>query len=1021
MVLHLLNGSGKKPVNIRWKGHFNDGKKIVLLVFFYSTLIITAFAQGNTIKGTVINEAQTPLTGVTIEAGVSPVKYYITDAGGNFEINNINKWPLKLTLSYAGYETQEAVVYNNTTTLNYVMRPAGNLQEVVVIGYGKSTKEKITGSVSKISGKTITDQPIVNPILALQGRAPGVFITTSSGDLAANVNVTIRGKNTVASGTHPLYIIDGVPMPSTGINAANYGGAAGTNSPFININSADIESIEILKDADATAIYGTRGANGVILITTKKAKAGPLRFNANVYKGVQSAVNKLELLNTGEYVAMRKEALANAGITDINATNAFDIVEWGATNYTDLQELIFGKNAAITDAQADIQAGNEFTQFLFSAGYRDENGVLMGKNQQQKATARLQVNHRSVNNKFAVHLGLTYSTMHMESIGTSGFSYAWLAPNIPLVDETTGKPYFRGTATNTQSPMRYTYSDTRLRNFNFIGSTTFSYKILDNLTAKLDAHFTRLDYRGNERYKNNYMNPYDNLDYKNFAVFGNDYQYTYNIEPQLNFSEYLGAGKITALAGTTWQETETGGQAVTGQDFPSEALMDNLASAGRIPTNGTSTSFSQYRFNSVFGRINYDLHNRYILSATFRRDGSSRFGENKKFGNFWSLGAGWILSKEDFFNSLTNIVSFAKIRTSYGLTGNDQVANYLYMETFAATTVPYNGEPGLYANRLGNPEFGWETNKKYEAALELNFLKNRINTTTAFFTNLSDNQLVNYPISSQTGWSSYVANLDASIRNRGLEFEVTSLNFSRKYFQWRTTFNITTFKNKLLEFAKLKESAYANTYEVGKSINVFRKFEFLGIDPQNGHPIVKDQNEDGRITVSDYISYGSSDASFYGGLGNTFSYKGFELDVFFQFVKRPYANGFINSSNASQPGIIYNIPKFLLEGRWQKPGDDAQRPMLSSANSGAFATAYNYYRLSTAGVEDASYIRLKNLSFSYTLPAVITNKLGLTSIKVFMLGQNLLTITKYNGFDPETPGTVTPPMRIYTFGINASL
>ncbi|WP_379093847.1 SusC/RagA family TonB-linked outer membrane protein [Pedobacter sp. UC225_65] len=615
---------------------------------------------------------------------------------------------------------------------------------------------------------------------------------------------------------------------------------------------------------------------------------------------------------------------------------------------------------------------------------------------------------------------MNYSSTKMISIGTGGFDFSWIAPNMPLVNETTGLPYFYGTASNAQSPLKFTYSDTELSNFNFIGAATLGYRILPNLQVKLDASFTRLDYRGVEKYRAGYLNPNSNLDYKNFATFGNDYQHTYNIEPQLNYNTKIGKGKLTALLGGTFQETVAGGQVIQGRNFSSELLMGALAAAGTIPSY--STSYSQYKFNSVFGRLTYDFDNKYVLNGTFRRDGSSRFGPSKQFGNFWAIGGAWIASNENFIRDNFKFVSLAKLRSSYGLTGNDGVGNYQFMETFAATSEQYNYNSGLYANRLGNPNFGWETNRKFEVAAELNFFNNRITTTTAFFNNISGNQLVSYPIAGQTGWTSYVANLDAKIQNRGFEFETTTTNINGKDFKWRTSFNITTFRNKLLKFPELSKSTYSNTYEIGKSINVYRRYEFVGIDPATGTPIVKDLDGNGVFAaVGDYRSYGDSDARFYGGLGNTFSYKGFELDVFFQFTKRPYANGYINGSNASQPGILFNLPDFLLDGIWRQPGDIATKPRLSSVNSGAFNQAYSRYRLSDAGITDASYIRLKNVSLSYTLPTSISNKMKLSNVRVYALGQNLWTITNYKGYDPETPGTTTPPMRTFTFGIGVSL
>ena len=998
---------------------FNSLKSLLSLSFIllFNLLSFVSLAQNQQVSGKVVDQDNIPLPSVNI-LNVKTKQVYTTNSSGEFSIANTN-FPITLSFTMVGFLKEEMTFSKPTTGFTITLKSDNKLNEVIVVGYGTTTRLKNTGSVGKVSGEALVQQPISNPVLGMQGRVAGVYMTTASGNLGANVNVQIRGTNTITSSSLPLYIIDGVPMPSTGINASSYGGATGTHSPFMNINSADIESMEVLKDADATAIYGSRGANGVVLITTKKGKAGSTKIGVDFYKGIQNAVNKLNLLNTQQYIQMRRDAFAADGITNLTMTNAYDVLLWGDQRYNDLQELLFGKTAQVTDAQFNVQGGNQNTQYLFNLGYKDDNGVLMGTNNQRRGTARLNVNHTSNNNKFTFNSSFAYSSTKMASIGTSGFNYAWLAPNMPLTDEATGLPYFYGTAANTHSPLRYNYSSADLSNFNFIGSASIGYKILDNLQVKVDGSFTRLDYRGVEKYKNPYLNPNEGLDYKNFATFGNDYQHTYNIEPQLNYNKVIGKGKITALLGGAFQETVAGGQVVQGRNFSSEALMNALGAAGTIPSY--STTYNQYKFNSIFGRLTYDLENKYILNGTFRRDGSSRFGPARQFGNFWAVGGAWIASSESFIKDNFKFVSLAKLRASYGLTGNDGIGNYQYMETFASTSAQYNYNSGLYANRLGNPDFSWETNKKFEVALELNFLNNRITTTTAFFNNISGNQLVNYPIASQTGWSSYVANLDAKIRNRGFEFETTTTNIDGK-FKWRTNFNITTFRNKLLAFPNLAKSSYSNTYEIGKSINVYRRYEFIGIDPDTGTPLVKDLDGNGTFAaVGDYRSYGDSDARFYGGLGNTFSYKGFDLDIFFQFTKRPYANAYINSSNASQPGIIYNLPDFLLDGIWRNKGDIATKPRLSTVNSGAFNQAYSRYRLSDAGITDASFIRLKNVSFSYTLPTELARKLKLSNVRLYALGQNLWTITDYQGFDPETPGTSTPPMRTITFGVNVSI
>lgn len=945
-----------------------------------------------------------------------------SDINGKFSLS-VDKFPVRLVVSFIGFKTQEIELKSPNSDLQVSLEAGDNtLGEVVVIGYGTSSRAKLSSSITKVQGEIITQQPIQNPMVGLQGRVAGLFMSVPSGNLGANPTVNIRGSNSILSSSNPLYIIDGVPMPSTGINSAFIGGATGVQSPFINLNAADIESIEVLKDADATAIYGTRGANGVIIVTTKKGAKGTPKISIDVYTGIQERVNKVEYLTTAEYLQFRKDAFTADGVTPTKA-NAPDLLVWDQNANTDFEKLLFGEKARVTDVQTNIQGGNDKTSYIFAMGYRDENGVLMGENNQKKFTSRLNINHKAFNDKLKINSGINYTILNTAVMALSGvgaFTNA-LPPNLPLTDEATGLPYYYNTQTWGSSPLRYNHTRTDTKNYQFVGSTSVGYDILPSLNIKVDAAFTRLDYTGDEKYKNPYLNPYSSLDYKNYTYFGTNYQNTFNVEPQLNYRTSFGKSKVSALAGATWQNTLLGGQVLTAYDFPSETMMRNLGSAARV--SNFSTTYSLYKFNSVFGRFTYDYADKYVLNATFRRDGSSRFAPENRFGNFWAIGGAWLLSNESFIKDNIPVISFAKLRTSYGLTGNDAIANYQYLETFAATTFPYNNVSGTYANKLGNSKIKWETNNKFELALELNLFKNRVTTTTAFFNNQGSNQLVNYPVPTQTGWSSYVANLDgALIRNRGVEFEFTAHIIKSKDFNWTTNFNFTKYSNTLVEFPGLASSSYSNTYEIGKPITSYRLYEFDYIDPKTGYPYVKDQNGDGKYSsVGDYKSFGNSAPDFYGGFGNTFTYKGFSLDAFFQFVKRPATYGIL-WYYWYPIGHPYNVPRFIAEDVWRSPENPGTLPRISQATSGTFYSQYvNYYGYSTAVLDDASFIRLKNLTFSYTIPKSVCQKLKISNLKVYVLGQNLLTFSKFKGLDPETGSSGVPLLKTYTAGLNLSL
>lgn len=1001
-----------------------SSRRMHVLTFLISLFFISqqVYAQNKTnVSGKVLGADTLGIVGVNVLVKGTNLGTN-TDVNGAFSLS-VDKFPTTLIISYVGHKTLELTVSEPNSDMQILLEVSNNaLNEVVVIGYGSSSRAKLSSSITKVQGEIITQQPIQNPIIGLQGRVAGLFMSVPSGNLGANPAVNIRGTNSILSSSNPLYIIDGVPMPSTGINSAFIGGATGVQSPFTNLNAADIESIEVLKDADATAIYGTRGANGVILVTTRKGVKGTAKVSFDIYTGYQHAVNSVDYLSTSEYIQFRKEAFAADGVTP-TAANAPDLLVWDQNANTDFQKLLFGEQARVTDIQSNIQGGNNNTNYLFAVGYRDENGVLLGVNNQKKYTTRLNINHKAFDGKLNINTGINYTMMNTAVSALSGvgaFTNA-LAPNLPLTDNATGLPYYYNSQTWGSSPLRYGHTRTDTKNYQFVGSTSIGYNILPSLNVKVDAAFTRLDYTGDEKYKNAYLNPYSTYDYKNYTYFGTNFQNTLNIEPQLNYRTSFGKSKISALIGATWQHTLLGGQILTAYDFPSETLMRNLGSAARV--GSFSNTSSEYKFNSVFGRLNYDFDDKYVLNATFRRDGSSRFAPENRFGNFWAIGGAWLLSNESFIKENISAVSFAKLRASYGLTGNDAISNYQYLETFAATSFPYNNNAGIYANRLGNSKIKWETNNKFEVALELNLFKNRITTTTAFFNNQGSNQLVNYPIATQTGWSSYVANLDgALIRNRGIEFELTTHNIKSTNFNWTTTFNFTKSSNTLVSFPGLASSTYSNTYEIGKPITAHRLYQFDYIKKETGYPYVVDVNGDGKFSsVGDYKSFGNSAPDFYGGFGNTFSYKGFSLDAFFQYVSRPATLGFL-WFYYYPIGNPYNVPRFIADEVWRSPENPGTLPRLSQATSGDFYKQYqNFYGYSNAILDDASFIRLKNLTFSYTLPQNLSKKMKIGNLKVYVLGQNLLTFTKFKGLDPETGSTGMPLLKTYTVGLNLTL
>jgi TonB-linked SusC/RagA family outer membrane protein len=942
------------------------------------------------ISGTVTGPEGQPLYGANVKvkgtnAGAT------TNEQGNFTLRNVNENAV-LEISFIGFETQTIAV-NNRTSINISLSLAvQGLDETVVIAYGTTTKRLNTGSVGSITAEAISRQPVSDPTAALQGRISGLMITSSNGLPGASYQVRIRGENSMKQGNDPLYIIDGVPYFSSPMNM--FSGANGNQSPLNSLNPNDIERIDVLKDADATAIYGSRGANGVLLITTKKGKANQSQVNVNVYTGISKVSNQLELLNTQQYLQLRKDAFLHDAVAP-TASTAPDLLTWDQNAFTNWQDLLIGNTAKLTEAQLSFSGGTAQTRFLLSGTYRRETTVLLGDFSFRKAGMHLGADHSSRNGKLGISSSFNYTNDDNNSVPTDVSQYIYLPPNYPLYNADGSLHWFG----NVQNPVAYLNRTYETNTSNMIGNTVLRYTLLPGLTLKTNAGFTQTNMKQVQTLPASGFNPATFTG--SSSQFANSSVRSYIIEPQADYSFVAGPGRLNVLAGLSWQQNVSEGQYVQGTGYSSDALLKDMFSASALTVRGFDSR--RYNYQSAFGRINYNINQTYMLNMTFRRDGSSRFGPGKQFGNFGAVGLGWIFSNEKFVTEGLRFLSYGKLRGSYGTTGNDQIGDYQYLDTWGSTSFPYGGLSGLNPTRVYNPDYGWEINKKLEAALELGFLKDRLLFTANYYNNRSSNQLIGYTLSPQAGFSSYTANLPAKVENSGWELEVSAQTISNKNFKWNTQFNITIPHNELLEYPGLASSADAVSYEVGQSIRMIKGFKFTGVNPTTGIPEFLDVNKDGVINSPlDYMVLGETLPAFYGGLSNQFVYKNLSLDVFFQFVKQE-APTVDWGPLVAVPGTMNNKDLSALD-RWQKSGDLTGIPRPSATTANAANTAYrNFFRSSDAAWGDASYIRLKNLSLVYDLSSLVS-RWKLKGASVYVQGQNLLTFTDYKGLDPEING-----------------
>ncbi|WP_207765329.1 SusC/RagA family TonB-linked outer membrane protein [Solitalea longa] len=961
-----------------------------------------------TIKGKVVDEGGQPLVGATILVKGTTQSTF-SDENGDFTLANVDEGAI-LQISFIGYITRERKAAPQLGTIKMEL-VIGKLTEVTVnAGYYSVKESERTGNISKINAKDIEKQPVSNVLASMQGRMAGVDIIQDSGTPGSGFQIKIRGLNSLREdGNEPLYIIDGVPYSSEVIGYYNTtSGIPTPTSPLNSINPNDVESIEVLKDADATAIYGSRGANGVVLITTKKGKAGKTSVTASASSGIGKVTKMIDLMDTQQYLEMRKQGFANDGVTnypdwayDINGT-------WDQNRYTDWQKELLGGTAVIANMQASVSGGSDLTQYLINGTYHTETTVLPGDFKYDKAAVHFSMNHRSEDNKFKFTFSTGYTAQdNLQPETDISRTARNLAPNAPALYDANGNLNFENSTF--QNPLAALRGISTAKTNDLIANTVLSYQIAPDWELKTNLGLTDIK-NGEQRLLPSTMyDPAYHLGSSNSAMFSSNTQRkSWIVEPQLRWSHNFGISTIDVLVGGTAQQQTTSRLYQFGYGFASNSQITDIASATQKSIFVSDET--QYKYQAFFGRLNYNWDQKYIVNLTGRRDGSSRFGPGKQFATFGAIGAAWLFSKESFLKD-NAVLSFGKLRASYGSSGSDQIGDYQYLDTYISSGLNYNGAIGLDPTRLYNPDFSWETNQKLETAIEMGFFRDRIFFTAAWYRNRSSNQLVGIPLPGTTGFSSINANLNATVQNMGLEFTLRTLNFDRNSFKWTTNFNISAPKNKLLSFPGLEGSTYSNRYVIGESTSIVKTYQLKGVNPQTGLYEVEDFNKDGMITsLGDKKVIMDLTPQYFGGLENQFQYKNWQLNFLFQFVKQ---KNYIYTPNVPG-GSFFNQSSDMIKA-WQHEGDQVPFQMNTSGENGAAVNAYYNYLDSNAPIVDASYIRLKNIAVSYDLPL---HAIKGVHCKLSLLGQNVLTFTPYKGGDPEFKYTAyLPPLKTITAGL----
>ncbi|SFR84091.1 TonB-linked outer membrane protein, SusC/RagA family [Maribacter stanieri] len=999
--------------------------------------------QDFTVTGTVQDQSGQPLPGANIlEKGTTNGTQ--TDFDGNFEITISNADAI-LSVSYIGFSSKEIAVNGQNSITVSLEESAAALDEIVVVGYGTQKKSDLTGSVSSLKSEDLNPGANASVDQMMLGRAAGVQINQSSSAPGGGLSIRIRGASSLNASNEPLYVVDGFPIDNspnlTSGGAAEVSENQSPNNPLNSLNPADIESIEILKDASATAIYGSRGANGVVMITTKKGKSGKMRVTYDVYSGIQTVAKTIDVLNTSQYINAINDLSQEQGNSPV--FSEADISSIGNGNFW--QDQVF-RSAPITSHNISVGGGDEKTSVYASVNYFDQEGVVKNSGI-KKYTGRINIDSKIGER---AKIGLNFNTSlikdnnNIDGIQTNenaGPIYSSL-----LYDPT--EPIYNADGTFSQSanltvnnPVTLITGILSLNESNrTFGSAYLNYDFTDNLSGKFnfgtDRQTSRRDiYNSTQTIRGGAANGIANIN----VLERSNYLFEYTMNYQKAFNENH---NLTVLGGVTYQKFSLKNFYGNISGFPSDDIGTNNLELGDTNTDQLGSRAEENTLLSYLGRVNYNLYNKFLLTGSIRADGSSRFGENNKFGYFPSFAFGWKLNEEEF---IPDLFSQLKLRASWGLTGNQEIGNYNSQLTFQSgpNVVLGNSVLGsVIPSRKANDDLKWETTEQFNIGLDAAMLNGRISATLDYFSKNTKDLLFNLPLPLASGYASILSNV-GEVQNKGFEVLINTTNVITDDFKWDTSLNFAAIKNKVVDLGRIESIVTGNIMAVGNTAiiregdplasyygyvvtGIFQEDDDIANSAQPiaepGHPIFEDRDGDGAITPADQTIIGSPFPDFTYGIQNSFSYKNFQLDVFFQGQEGAELIN-INLIESLYPANFRrNRQSRTIIDRWTPQNPDAKWP--SSVNPNAYGAS----KVNTLTVEDASYFRLKNVQLSYKVP--VDNIDFLNSMRVYVTGQNLFTITDYGGFDPESNSLGSsnvrvdyssyPTARTYLLGLTAS-
>ncbi len=929
------------------------------------------------ITGTVKDSQGEPLPGVNVyvkEGGAGT----ITGNEGSFSI--MARAGHTLVFSFVGYTQKEHLVTQETSLAVTLNEKQQEIEELVVIGYGEQSKALVSSAVGVIDNAALTEAPTSNLSEALQGRATGVRVMQNSGTPGAGISVRIRGVSSINAGAEPLYVIDGVPLITDDFGQIGFSGQ-GINS-ISDINPADIQSISILKDASATAIYGARASNGVVLITTKKGKLNQNQIDFSSRFGYQQVINKLDMLNAEEFMRYKNEASINDGgvalySEDEIASNTID---------TDWLDKIF-RTAPLQDYNLSVSGGANKTRYYISGNYFDQQGIVLGTDY-SKLSGRVNIDQEVTG---WLDVGATFGVSRSENSRKEGDqslngpvpNAISMPPILPVKNED-GTFNDNGPLANPVSIA--TLHTNKAYNARTLGNFYGTANLTDNLTFQSKYGYDMLSFR---------EHTYDPVTTRQGAKYnGLGLESTTEAirtvwSNTLNYDLRFDQHKINLLAGAEFEKNSRRSTYMRGQDFPSPELEYIVSAASIILAEATA---ADSRLNSFFGRSNYNLDNTYLLTLNLRADGSSNFGENNKYGFFPSGDFAWRISQEEFFPAI--FINDLKLRTSYGLTGNDGIPAFSYMPLFGSGR-DYENQPGIAISQIPNQDLRWETTAQTNVGINIGMWNSRFELVTDLYYKKTTDLLLNRPIPPSSGFSSVTENIGEMI-NKGLEIGINA-DLLTGPLQWTVISNTTFNRNKVTKLYGNQPldniGRGGNRVEEDEPISIFYGWKSLGVDPTTGDLVFHDKDGNGVIDENDRMKIGDPHPIFAGGFENILNYRGIRLSFFFQYS---YGNDVFNGTRRYievMKGVDNQTAAVLR--RWQEPGDITDVPRATNADPNAND------RMSSRFVEDGSYLKLKNLRLSYNLPGTLLERVNIRRLEVYLIGQNLFTITKYSGMDPE--------------------